>query len=67
MESFNPTRVDETRAAWLLGLTAVQLRRLSEETGAGELQSENGSEHRVFTYAELYRLCRQAVTASTSV
>jgi hypothetical protein len=53
--------VDEDRAAFLLGLSVVELRRLSAETGFGQSKSENGAEQRVFTYAELYRLCRLAV------
>ena len=52
--------VGEERAASLLGVAPNELRRLSAETGLGR-QSDNGSERLVFTYAELYRLCRFAV------
>jgi hypothetical protein len=53
--------VDEVRAAALLGLTAEKLRRLSSETGLGHAEHDQGQEQVVFTYAELYRLCRSAV------
>ena len=54
-----PRVVDEKRAAALLGVSAQKLRRLSSETGLGRAQYEGGAEV-VFTYAELYRLCRSA-------
>ena len=53
--------VNEDRAAELLGVTARDLRRLSSETGLGHVENEQGQERVVFTYAELYRLCRSAV------
>ena len=53
--------VNEDRAAELLGVTARELRRLSSETGLGHVENEQGQERVVFTYAELYRLCRSAV------
>jgi len=56
--------VDENRAAVLLGLDREQLRRLSEQSGAGKTARRDGSEQRIFTYADLYRLCRLAVAAS---
>jgi hypothetical protein len=58
MQSLRPIHVDEGRAASLLGLSAAQLRELSDQTGVGRM--EDGSGHRVFTYAELYRMCRLA-------
>lgn len=54
-----PRVVDETRAAALLGVSAQKLRRLHSETGLGRAEQE-GREAVVFTYAELYRLCRSA-------
>jgi len=64
MQSFHANHVDEGRAASLLGLSAAQLRQLSDQTGAGYV--EDGSGHRVFTYAELYRMCRLAVQVRAS-
>jgi hypothetical protein len=51
-------KVNETRAAALLGLSTQKLRRLSEQSGLGHPDIENGGAELVFTYGELYRLCR---------
>jgi hypothetical protein len=56
-------RVNETRAATLLGISKQRLRRLSEISGLGHTDLEHGSAEIVFTYAELYRLCRLAAEA----
>jgi hypothetical protein len=56
--SSRPNRISEERAATLLGLEAADLRRLSRETGLGEAVPDGGSDQLIFTYAELYRLCR---------
>lgn len=53
-------KVNESRAAALLGLSTQKLRRLSEESGIGHREDEGGVAELVFTYAELYRLCRLA-------
>ena len=53
-------KVTESRAAILLGLSAEDLRRLSAKTGLGSPDVESGGDHLVFSYAELYRLCRLA-------
>ena len=53
-------KVSESRAAALLGLSTQKLRRLSELSGLGQQDVENGGTELVFTYAELYRLCRLA-------
>lgn len=55
--------VDENRASALLGVSPETLRRLSRETGLGHAESE-GHGRVVFTYAELYRLCRSAASAT---
>ena len=54
-------RIDEGRAAVLLGVTREQLRQLCEKAGLGCEESGETSGHRVFTYEELYRLCRLVV------
>lgn len=56
-------KVNESRAATLLGLSRQKLRRLSEISGLGHPDAEHGSAELVFTYAELYRLCRLAAEA----
>jgi hypothetical protein len=53
-------KVNESRAATLLGLSRQRVRRLSEISGLGHTDLEHGSAELVFTYAELYRLCRLA-------
>lgn len=58
-------KVNEGRAAALLGLSAQKLRRLSEQSGLGRPDVENGGAELVFTYAELYRLCRLAAEVSS--
>jgi hypothetical protein len=63
-DSQKPTQVDEERAAALLGLSTGELLRLSAETGVGRAEPGSDSAHRVFTYAELYRMCRVAVQVS---
>ena len=51
-------KVNESRAAMLLGLSTEDLRRLSAKTGLGHRDAESGVH--LFSYAELYRLCRLA-------
>jgi hypothetical protein len=55
--------IDENRASALLGVSPETLRRISSETGLGHAESE-GQGRVVFTYAELYRLCRSAASAT---
>ena len=53
--------VEEDRAAVLLGVTREQLQQLCKISGLGRELPELGSKNRVFTYQELYRLCRLVV------
>ena len=53
--------IDEARAAALLGLSRDKLRELSQASGLGREQPGEASGDRVFTYEELYRLCRMVV------
>jgi hypothetical protein len=50
-------RIEEGRAAILLGLSTAELRRLSRLSGLGRLEKDDRSEQIVFTYDELRRLC----------
>ena len=51
-------RVDEHRAAVLLGLPESELRRYSQASGLGHLENDGkGQNTVVFTYEELRRLC----------
>ena len=57
MDADNPDRIDERRAAVLLGLSTAELRRLSRLSGLGQLEKDERSEQMVYTYEELRRLC----------
>jgi hypothetical protein len=63
--SSRPNRISEERAATLLGLEAADLRRLSRETGLGEVVPDGNADQLIFTYAELYRLCRITAQVTT--
>jgi hypothetical protein len=53
--------VDEGRAAYLLGLPTEQLREISEMSGLGSFEQGATAVRLVFTYEELYKLCRLIV------
>jgi len=53
--------IDESRAAYLLGLPKEQLREISELSGLGHLEEGTTTLRLVFTYEELHRLCRLIV------
>jgi hypothetical protein len=57
-------RVDEHRAAVLLGLTKAELRRYSQVSGLGHLENDDRGQGIVFTYEELRRLCLLAAQSS---
>jgi hypothetical protein len=52
-----PDRVDEHRAAVLLGMPQADLRRYSQVSGLGHVESDGQSQKMVFTYEELRRIC----------
>jgi hypothetical protein len=53
--------IDENRAAFMLGLPKEQLLEICELSGLGHLEEVETTVHMVFTYEELYRLCRLLV------
>ena len=57
MDANERDRIDERQAAILLGLTTVELRRLSRLSGLGQLEKDHRSEKIFFTYEELRKLC----------
>jgi hypothetical protein len=57
-------RVEEQRAAVLLGLPTTELRRYSRVSGLGHLEDGERGEEMVFTYEELRRLCLLAAQSS---
>jgi len=50
-------RVEEHRAAILLGMPRAELQRYSRVAGLGHLEHGDRGEQMVFTYEELGRLC----------
>jgi hypothetical protein len=57
-------RVDEHRAAVLLGMPKADIRRYSQVSGLGHLENDDRGQRMVFTYEELYRLCLLAAQSS---
>jgi hypothetical protein len=53
--------IEERRAAYLLGLPQDQLREICELSGLGHLEEGTTTVRLVFTYEELYKLCRLIV------
>ncbi len=64
-ESAQRDIIDESRAAFLLGLPKEQLREICELSGLGRLEQGATALRLVFTYEELYRLCRLIVGPSS--
>jgi hypothetical protein len=50
-------RVDEHRAAVLLGLPESELRRYSRASGLGHVENDDKGQKVVFTYEELRQIC----------
>jgi hypothetical protein len=57
-------RVDEHRAAVLLGMPKADLRRYSRDSGLGQLETDAQGQKVVFTYEELHRICLLATQSS---
>jgi hypothetical protein len=57
-------RVEEHRAAVLLGLPATELRRYCRSSGLGHLENGDRGEEVVFTYEELRQLCLLAAQSA---
>lgn len=57
-------RVDEHRAAVLLGLPEADVRRYSRVSGLGHLENDDQGQQMVFTYEELRLLCLLAAQSS---
>ena len=53
--------IDENRAAYILGLPKEQLREICQLSGLGRFEEGVTNLQLVFTYEELYRLCRLIV------
>ena len=57
-------RVEERKAAVLLGLPPKELRRFSRSSGIGHLEESARGQEMVFTYEELRKLCLLAAQSS---
>lgn len=61
-----PKYVTQARAAYLLGIPADEIGRISEETGIGHKEVDGKREERFFTYEELQRICVMAACESAT-
>jgi len=61
-----PKFVTQARASFLLGISAAELRRLSEDSGLGHLERAGNEEEFYFTYEELRQLCQLAHPVAAS-
>jgi hypothetical protein len=50
-------RIDEQRAAVLLGVPKAEVRRYSQVSGLGQLEDDEQGQQMIFTFDELCRLC----------
>ena len=53
--------VTRRRAAVLLGISEMELNRISSESGFGHRETAGGQEETYFTYEELRQICLLAV------
>jgi hypothetical protein len=64
MNQHLPDRVDEHRAAVILGMPESELRRYSRLSGTGHVENDDKGQKVVFTYEELRRICLLAAQSS---
>jgi hypothetical protein len=64
MNAHIPDRVDEHRAAVILGMPESDLRRYSRLSGMGHLEDDEKGPKVVYTYEELRRICLLAAQSS---
>jgi hypothetical protein len=57
MDNKIPKYVTQARAAYLLGLPAEELSRISQEAGIGHRERAGNIEECYFTYEELQKVC----------
>jgi hypothetical protein len=61
-----PIFVTQARASYLLGISQAELRRISEESGVGQLERAGNKEEMYFTYEELRWILQFAYPAAAS-
>jgi hypothetical protein len=64
MNGHIPDRVEEHRAAVILGMPESDLRRYSRLSGMGHVENDEKGQKVVFTYEELRRICLLAAQSS---
>ena len=52
-----PKYVTQARASFLLGIPEAEFRRISKESGLGQVERTSNEEETYFTYEELQRIC----------
>jgi hypothetical protein len=57
MDNRVPKYVTRARAAYLLGLPAEELSRISNESGIGHVECAGNKKEWFFTYEELQKIC----------
>ena len=55
-----PKFVTQARASFMLGIPATELRRISDESGLGQMERAGDQEEIYFTYEELWQICQLA-------
>jgi hypothetical protein len=55
-----PKHVTRARASLMLGIPEAELRRISKESGLGQVERAGSQEETYFTYEELRRICMVA-------
>jgi hypothetical protein len=61
-----PIFVTRARASYLLGIPEAELRRISEESGVGQLERAGNKEEMYFTYEELRWILQFAYPGAAS-
>jgi hypothetical protein len=61
-----PIFVTQARASYLLGIPETELRRISEESGVGQLERAGNKEEIYFTYEELRWILQFAYPGTAS-
>ena len=61
-----PVFVTRARASYLLGIPEEELRRISEESGVGQLERAGNKEEMYFTYEELRWILQFAYPGAAS-
>jgi len=64
LDAGKETRIDERRAAILIGLSMGELRQLARQAALGHTVTSESCEQLFFTYEELCRLCLLAARSN---